>query len=203
MDGKAVTYEKIKSVMLGKGYKFYTGPYDLNIVGIRAADLQPNTFNDFICILYTDDSGKTKIFSMPATTDPGTFYRINPMNPDGTAILLPGQYHSCWTPGMHRGLYRALVQCGSMRFIRDANRDDKLDLTSGKIINDLIGCNLHHPAADGKLTVDKSSAACQVTQKIADHDEIMRLVDEQIAHGHGDKFSYTLLDEIMIISLLM
>lgn len=195
MDMTKLTYEKIKAVMLAKGYKFYTGAFDLNIVGIRAADLQANTFNDYICVLYTDDNGQPQILIVPATTDPGTYYRLNPMNQEGTAILLTGQFHACWTIGMHRGLYRALVQCGLMKFVRDADRDALIDLDKGKIINDVIGCNLHHTGTDNKPTVDMSSAACQVTQTFADHAEIMILADAQVAHGHGDKFSYTLLDK--------
>lgn len=42
-------------------------------------------------------------FVFPATTDPGTFYRENPLSVKGTAIMKPGQYRGAYMIGRHRG----------------------------------------------------------------------------------------------------
>jgi hypothetical protein len=47
---------------------------------------------------------------VPATTDPGTFWLRNLMNPQGTAIVKQGQYIGSHGIGMHRGKYLALTQ---------------------------------------------------------------------------------------------
>ena len=49
-----------------------------------------------------------------ATTDPGLYYLEHPMNVDGTAILIPGQYIGSHKTGLHKGDH-ALIQCGKLR----------------------------------------------------------------------------------------
>ena len=58
------------------GHKVFDGPepYDLNIIGIRSANPQPNKFDDLLCCAYREHiDGPFVIKYWAATTDPGTF----------------------------------------------------------------------------------------------------------------------------------
>ena len=74
---------------------FEQGEYNLNIIGIRSKDHQPNSFDDRICIVYRDEQGWiTRTWE--CTTEPGKYWLENPSNVSGTAILVPGQYRSVY-----------------------------------------------------------------------------------------------------------
>ena len=92
---------------MGQGYRVFTRPFELNIIGIRSQNLVPNTFNDRITVVYKDDVGQWQFQSFPATTDPGTFWLKNPLNPQGTAVLKAGQYLNSHVIGLHRSKYLA------------------------------------------------------------------------------------------------
>src|SRR6266516_7323613 len=100
----------ILTTLTTKSYKTYSRPFELNIVGVRANSTRPNNFDDFINVFYKNSEGKWLFLKFPATTDPGTFWLENPLNPQGTAILKHGQYIGSHGIGMHRGKYLALVQ---------------------------------------------------------------------------------------------
>lgn len=196
MNQSIITYDRIKSIMAAKKYKFYNKPYDLNLVGIRTADNTPNEFNDYFCIAYIDDQGKPQLFIETATTDPGLYYLHTPMRLNGTAILKPGQYLSCWTIGLHKGLYKALIQCGPMTVYRDANRDSNLDLIPGtEETGSDFGIEYHRAGNPFSRLVERWSAGCQVGNVLVDYDKSISLIMQQITHGHGKKYSYTLLTE--------
>jgi hypothetical protein len=69
-----------------------------------------------------------------ATTEPGRWYTLNPMNRQGAARIAFGQYRA-WRMGMHgsgKTRHEALVQVNPIRVCRDLNKDairtgDKLD----------------------------------------------------------------------------
>lgn len=174
-------------------YPVFKGDFNLNLVGIRSHHTDANTFNDLLVVLFEVDK-KPVMFSFDITTDPGIYYRENPINKDGTAMLVPGHYRSCWKIGNHKGQYRALVQVGEMNVYRDNNRNALLDdLTVTQ--RGLFGINLHHAGASiVSLLVDKWSAGCQVVANPVDFELLMALVKKS-AQTYGDKFSYTLLTE--------
>lgn len=174
---------------------FFRGDYNLNLVGVRSADTDSNAFNDALVVLYELD-GKPVLHKFPMTTDSGVYYRENPVNVEGTAVLMPGFYRGCWSVGAHKGQYRALVQTGVMRVYRDADRDDEIDdPTLLQSDEGLFGINLHRAGANGySLQVDKWSAGCQVVADPVDFDLVMAMVMKS-ASIYGPKFSYTLLTE--------
>jgi hypothetical protein len=174
-----------------KKYLYYTKINDMNIIGIRANIGATNTFNDYITVSYVDEGGVGQCKIYMATTDPGKYYLNHPMNIKGTAILKPGQYRNMWKVGLHHG-YRALVQHGICTVYRDINQDDQMDMYVEESGN--YGINLHH-AGNHSETVDKWSAGCQVIAVMEGFNELMDLVDKQIAAGLGDIFTYTLLEE--------
>lgn len=166
-------------------------PYNLNLVGIRAADPTPNVFNDQFWVFWMNKAGwDINIYRI--TTDPGSYWLQNPMNPKGTGILKPGQYLDLWKIGIHK-TYEALVQVAPCTLIRDYNRDNKLDYNSGREETGLFGVNLHH-AGEDSATVDKYSAACQVFKRKADFNEFMDLA-RKARDVWGNSFTYTLMVE--------
>jgi hypothetical protein len=179
------------------GYKIFTRPYELNIVGIRNSDLTPNVFNDTINVLYKDNNGDWQHLTFPATTDPGTYWLKNPSNPQGTAILKHGQYLHSHIIGMHRSKYLALIQRGLLTVIRDAKRDGSLDL-SGKEDTGYFGINIHRASEQGVTkSIDKHSAGCQVFANADDFTKFMQLCDRQ-RQLYGNSFSYTLIEQRLL-----
>lgn len=176
------------------GYKYFnTGKYNLNIIGIRSSNKESNKFDDYLVVEYINynDNIVKKVY--PITTDPGTYYLNNPLNVDGTSILVPGQYRGCWQIGYHQGKYEALVQRKPVKVYRDNNKDNDLDHTDN-IVEGMFGINIHKAGANSKQ-VDKWSAGCQVFAKEKDFEDFMTLCHYQLDLGHGKTFTYTLIDE--------
>lgn len=144
------------------------------------------------CFYFFDDNWN--YFAFPATTDPGTFYRKNPLNVKGTAVLKPGQYRSVYKVGRHKN-YKALQQIDEMTVYRDANHDTHLDTTGMEEDTGLHKINIHRSNADKASTVvGKWSAGCQVFQD-PDHFLFFLKLCDRGSEKFGNKFSYTLLEE--------
>ena len=187
--------EKIISVMKKKKYKVFNNPkgHDLNLVGIRTSSIIANTFNDWLTVFYIFNE-VWNFFAFPATTDPGTYYRLNPLNVRGTAVMKPGQYRGAYMIGKHRG-YKALQQKAQVTVYRDANRDKFLNTNGVEEQNGLFGVNIHRSNAyRPSLKVGKWSAGCQVLQD-PDHFAFLLMLCERAKPKFGNSFSYTLLTE--------
>lgn len=188
------TAKTITDALKRHDYPVFKGDYNLNLVGIRSSDLDANSFNDRLAVLYELDR-KQILHVFPLTTDPGVFYRENPLNVDGTAVLVPGHYSGCWELGAHQGKYKALVQRGPMAVYRDNNSDQHIDADADTVQNGLFGINLHRANANySSLRVDRWSAGCQVMANPLDFDLVMALANKS-AETYGRRFSYTLLNE--------
>ena len=203
-------FTDLKEIFRKKGYPFCAirGFYNLCIVGVRVNDSQSNKFDDFIGIAYLNGSMVQQLAWYPATTDPGKYYLQNPLNRAGTLILIPGFYENVYQKGLHgkegKNPYPALEQVGSMKYVRDNNKDMSLDFSlyrdPDKLKDNLIAgvfkTNIHR-ASQYKIlqTIEQYSAGCQVIRDVANFGKLMALVNEQIIHGHGDTCSYALLEE--------
>lgn len=185
----------IINVMQGKGYRVFENRkgHDLNLVGIRTSSVDANTFNDWVTAFYifNDD---WNFFAFPATTDPGTFYRKEPLNVKGTAVMKPGQYRGAYKIGKHKQ-YKALEQKKPMTVYRDANRDGRLDTAgmeedTGNYKTNIHRSNAHRPS----VVVGKWSAGCQVLQD-PDHFAFLLMLCERSKTKFGNSFTYTLLEE--------
>ena len=187
--------EEVISVMHARGYKVFDDSrgHDLNIVGIRTESMEAEKFNDWLTVFYTFDN-TWNYFAFPATTDPGTYYRKNPLNVKGTAVLKPAQYRGVYKIGRHRN-YKALQQIDKMTVYRDANRDAQLN-TNGMVEDTgLYSINIHRSNAHRPSTVvGKWSAGCQVFQD-PDHFNFFLVLCDRASETFGNKFSYTLLEE--------
>jgi len=192
---------KIRNIAKSNGYIIYREPYKLNIWGFRSKNEEPNLFDDEFHVFFNTSKtrfAKWAYFVFKCTTDPGTYWLRNPMNPQGTAMLAPGQYTDTYKIDMHLGKYIALCQrLKKVRIIRDYNRNAILDFYNGKIVSENAGINIHRARKTGTTyEVDNHSAGCQVFQKANEFDFFMKLC---YAHKklHGNKFSYTLIDQRM------
>ena len=178
-----------------KTHKIYKRPYHLNIIGIRSANTIPNRFDDEIHVFFKNGSNQWVHYIFPATTDPGTYWLKNPMNPQGTAILSQGQYQNCYQVGLHRGKYYALVQSKPVTVLRDYDRNAILDFNNGKPETGMFGINIHHASVIGTTkTVDNYSAGCQVFANINEFNLFMQLC-ERHKQLYGNSFTYTLIDK--------
>ena len=118
------TIQQIKNTLDSKGYKWFTGNkgYDVNIVGVRNSATEgriTNKFDDKITLSYKDSNGKWKFHCFDCTTDPGIHWTQNLLNPNGVAILKPGQYRGSHKIGLHQGKYEALRQQKPLKVYRD------------------------------------------------------------------------------------
>lgn len=183
----------IKQACAQRGYRLLTRPFELNIIGVRVNHSIPNVFNDSLNLLFTDNTGKEQLLTWQATTDPGVYWLKNPMNPQGTAVLKPGQYAGSHALGMHRGQYLALVQVRPVTVIRDYNRDGKADYNTGREETGLFGINIHRAQANGiTRNIDSYSAGCQVFANALDFNIFLQLAEQHKQH-YGNNFTYTLL----------
>lgn len=185
-----VTIDSLKKIAAEKKYLIYEDK--LNIWGVRAIDMTPNKFNDLLVVFYKDTKGTWIINQYKLTTDPGSYWLLNPLNVEGTFIMLEGQYIDSHTIGLHKG-YPALVQCGKLKGYRDKDKDNVLDLDPNAIKEiGLSGVNIHH-AGEDSVQVDKWSAGCQVLAKMKDWIKFFMTVTT--FKKVQSKFTYTLINE--------
>ena len=194
--------EQIEDSVKAKGYKYYTGDsYDVNIVGVRNSSTNKevtNRFDDHITLSYKID-GEWKFHCWRATTDPGTYWMKHPMNKDGCAILVPGQYRGSHKIRLHLGKYKALGQKKPVKVYRDDDRDNEYDTDEDSITEGLYGINIHRSNPyDESYYINKWSAGCQVFKRIEDYKDFMKICDK--AKGvWGNSFTYTLIESNDII----
>jgi len=191
------TIQQLIDVIEHKGHKVFKSdqrPFNLNIVGIRNNNPEPNKFDDEICVFWAFRK-KWTIKKYKATTDPGLTYLLEPINVAGTAILKEGQYRRTFKLGLHKKKYTALVQAEPVTVIRDFNRDSKLDFDSGIEQTGFFGIHIHHASYSGESTlVNKWSAGCQVLANINEYNEFIKLCKNATAEW-GEKFTYTLISK--------
>ena len=199
-----ITPHTLINTLKNKGYAvFEQGDYNLNIIGIRSTNSKSDKFDDFICVLYKI-YGVWRLKVYNATTDPGKHWLLNPSNPNGTIIMVPGQYRGAFEIGLH-GIsgsypYEALRQCKPIAYVRD--NDKNLSLNFGlyknrsNIFFELAFTNIHRTSAWKRiLNIGRYSAGCQVIQDPNDFDEFMGLCHMQVKKSHGKTFTYTLIEE--------
>lgn len=189
---KKITTALLLAAMERCQYRVFSGELNLNLIGIRHKNTKENTFNDFMCVLYQVD-GKWQFKQFKCTTDPGTYYRKEPINVDGTAIIAAMQHRSLWTFGFHQGKYPALVQNKPVTVHRDKDLDNELDM--GATQTGYFGINCHRASANHQSKqVDRWSAGCQVLASPDDFEQLMALCRES-SQQWGNTFTYTLLTQ--------
>ena len=195
------TREKVKEVIVSKGYKWFNDNnnkgYDVNVIGIRNSETDgkvTNHFDDTLTLSYKDAAGVWKFHQWEATTDPGQYWIENPMNKDGCAILVPGQYRGSHKIRLHQGKYEALGQRRPVKVYRDNDRDLEYDTDEATITEGVYGINIHrsNPYTESYY-VNKWSAGCQVFKKVDDFHDFMEIC-RKARDIWGNTFSYTLIE---------
>lgn len=191
------TAEQIKNAVIKKGYYFYETDLKLNIVGIRNSstkNLVTNKFDDIITVTYKEGS-EIKFYQFAITTDPGAYYVKNFFpSTVATGRMVPGQYINAYSIGVHRSIYEALVEVGSIKAFRDNNKDDIYDETNIQQGN--FSMNIHKASNSGiqiATEIDNTSAGCQVFSSTQDFNNFMTIVKSSKTKLNLNSFTYTLL----------
>jgi hypothetical protein len=163
-DGK-----RLIAYMRSQGYKVS----DLNIVYLEDASADSWApvngridYWDDVRIVVSKDGDV--LLSCEATTEPGSYYTYNPMNPKGAFRIAFGQYLAAWELGDHKG-QPALIQCGALKGYRDFNQDgirtgDALD------IGDYFGVDQHSTSHNYTPdAIGRWSAGCLVGRYYETH----------------------------------
>ncbi len=198
---KKYRIQAIEKALADLGHKhFRMGSYNLNLIAIRADTSKSDQFDDMFVLDFYDEFGNRKVYYMPCTTDPGKHWLLNPMNANGCIITCPGQYRQAFRIGLHKG-YPALRQIRAMEYVRDNNRDNKLDFSLMEVkanrFWDICYTNIHRASKKWLLRlIGKYSAGCCVIQSVDDFEDIlMYYCQQQVKYGKGEKFTYTLIEE--------
>jgi hypothetical protein len=145
---------------------------------------------------YKDTVGKERIRTYTITTDPGTYWLLNPMSNLGTAILKPGQWENCWAIGYHQNKHdhQAMVQVGKITVYRDGDKDNVAEATA-KTETGLFGINIHGSNKNGVSSrIGKWSAGCQVFQEWTKKEEFLSIC-KMFKDQRKNRFTYTLVEE--------
>lgn len=193
--------EEIANALNRSKFKVFKKPYDCNFGGIRTKDLHANSFNDYLYIFYYDSKGNVTGEVVEATTDSGLYYRINPMNKKGTAVIKDNEQHlrvyALEDPKMfrhhkgHKGR-KAFRQKRKMLYWRDNNGDGKIDRV-GKVYEEIANTNVHYMGRLGN-NVDKWSAGCPGATE-DNMQKLFRIADKQVQMLGSNTFSFCLFDE--------
>lgn len=177
------TIDELKNEFKKHNYEF---PNHLHLVGIRSRANKPNEFDDLIAVINNNE-----ITWYTCTTNPGTHWLLNLLNPKGAALLKPGQYLNTWQLGLHQGKYQALTQCKNVTVFRDGDKDNIAE-ESKVTETGIFGINIHR--ANEKLVsklIDKWSAGCQVLNNPQQFNELLT----KCKQSGLKQFTYTLLNE--------
>lgn len=181
------------SIFEAKNYVIFDSSdydYNLNIVGWRNQDARINSFDDFLSVYWRyDDVWYEKSWSI--TTRPGVPWLEAPLNPKGTAILVPGQYLDAYRLGIYKG-YQALKQYREVEVYRDSDLDSAWNENPDTIDTGLFGIHIHKAGFFNSI-VGASSAGCQVFQRETDFSEFIEICQSSKLR-FGNKFSYTLVE---------
>ncbi len=199
-----MTLDYVKNKVLESGFKVFEGDdkeFNLNIVGVRNSN---PTIDVYGCALtcFWKFKGEWQFRNWKITTYPGSYFLIKKLlNPNGAAILAPGQYSGVYSLDLHGGRYEALCQRnGAVRVFRDKDRDTEFDMNPKTLDQGWYGINIHAPItpANGYKNyvadvVYNSSAGCQVFKNMVDFFEFRELCRASRLR-FGNKFTYTLVN---------
>lgn len=180
---KNYTIEELKREFANQKY-IWPG---FHIIGIRSNANLPNVFDDLLILVNGNN-----LSYYQCTTNPGTYWLKNLLNPKGAALLVPAQYIDTYQIGLHQGKYEAFVQAKPITVYRDANKNDFAEETS-VTESGFFGVNIHRTNDNGVVSkfIDKWSAGCQVLNNPADFRDLLY----QAKLSKQKLFTYTLLRE--------
>lgn len=196
-----ITLDNIFRIASEKRYRIYTNEtifnYNLNIWGFRSTDRDTIHFNDMFAVFYQDMKNVWHLELFEGTTDPSNILLADPMNEDGTAILVPGQHIRLWTFGYHKGRkdHKALIQYSPCRVFRDNNKDNVID-DNLPIFEGMFGINMHRANAyKHSDVIGLHSAGCQVHEDVDKYNKTFIPLVTKCCNEGNKLFTYTLCEE--------
>ncbi|MFK0730631.1 MAG: peptidoglycan-binding domain-containing protein [Gloeotrichia echinulata GP01] len=181
-----------------KNYQVFTKPKEYNIVYIEGMSEDwtlnndaPNEFNDRRIVIEVVDGVPKIVNHWQGTTEPGSYYTYNPMNPEGAARIQFGQYKA-WAVGYHGNADRheALVQVAPITVCRDFNKDFKR--TGDKLDVGLFLVNQHWGYDAPVNDIKNASAGCLVGRRRDGHREFMAIIKQDRRYvANNDYVFYT------------
>jgi lysozyme family protein len=193
---------RIVRYMVEQNYYLAQGIQLYNIVYLEGADPdgtpnsnKPNCFNDRRLIIQVLQCVPAIIGNWEATTEPGSHYTYNPMNPKGAARIKFGQYKA-WRIGTHGTAepHEALLQAAPITVHRDANKDFKR--TGDNLDTGLFGVNQHYGFDYPQNNIRYASAGCLVGRARKGHREFMAILkrDKRYQLNRSYLFYTTIID---------
>ncbi|MBD2515569.1 peptidoglycan-binding protein [Nostoc sp. FACHB-973] len=175
---------KIIKYMQAKNYEVFTNPKEYNIVYLEGVNEDwtlnsdtPNQFNDRRIVIEVVDGIPKIVNHWQATTEPGSRYTYNPMNPGGAARIKFGQYKA-WSVGIHGNSepHEALIQVAPITVYRDFNKD--FQRTGDKLDTGLFLVNQHYGYDAPANDIKNASAGCLVGRRREGHREFMAIIKQ-------------------------
>ena len=199
------TYDSVRAAVLEAGYRWFEPsdkPWDVNLVCLRTPETVADRFDDAVTISCHNSHGAPIFGLYKATTDPGlAALTQDQRRPEGTAILVPGQYRGSHVIRSHKGTsgYQAICHdynADSLPVYRDANQDGIVD-RRGTVYTGSKGgrgINVHRANAHRESTVvGRWSEGCMVVADPGDFAELM-VIARAARDVWGNRFTLTLLD---------
>lgn len=153
------------------------------IVGVRSLADKANEYDDMIYLLTVDG-----FFKFKGSTNPGTYWLLNFMNPKGTAVLKPGQYK--YKFGTHKG-YEALNQAAPVTVYRDSDKDTRSEETAVTETG-YFAINIHRSNESvASKFINKWSAGCQIFSDPKDFELFL----SELKKSNKKEFLYSLVKE--------
>ncbi|MDZ8106012.1 MAG: peptidoglycan-binding domain-containing protein [Nostoc sp. DedQUE12a] len=175
---------KIIKYMQAKNYQISTNPKEYNIVYLEGVNEDwtlnsdtPNQFNDRRIVIEVVDGVPKIVNHWQATTEPGSRYTYNPMNPGGAARIKFGQYKA-WSVGIHGNSepHEALIQVAPITVHRDFNKD--FQRVGDKVDTGLFLVNQHYGYDAPVNDIKNASAGCLVGRRREGHREFMSIIKQ-------------------------
>ena len=193
---------RIVKYMQLKKYFVARLPQYLTIVYVEGCEKNgkpnPDVFdkwNDRRIVLTIGMNATPKIvYNALATSEPGRFFTMNPINDMGTARIAFDQFKA-WRVGQHHpadappSRHEALVQAGKLKVFRDTDKNgirtgDPASVESG------MGINQHSGHNQNIKSIGKTSAGCLVARSHTDHQTFMKLVKKDPRYGASNGYMF-------------
>lgn len=213
---------KMINYLKSQNYIVYETPYRLNIVGIRnsAKDkgIISNKFDDKCWVFYVDKNGEWQLQDdYRITTTPGYEPKKThlPKGPGGAGVatLTYAQFVDKWKLGFHQNRtgkpggkkdkngnlapqHRCLRDAKTAHFRNESSGTSYALPGQNPIKTAGIGINIHHAGESGVSTnVYNWSEGCMVFASRNQHDEFIKLCDQQVEKTNIGTFTFTLIPQ--------
>ena len=190
----------IKNIFHKKGYIFFKGKFNVNLIGIRMNHQELDKFSDLFLLVYMDHLNNWHVEKAIGTTVPGNYYHKNYSNPNGLGIIVPGQYRGAFKQGLHRSR-PSLIQNTTFKVFRDTNKDGKIDEVNVTDAPPSMRFDFHDAVSStnpNKIfleNIGKFSEGCQVLANKVKYKMWLNIILYSMELWKSPTITYTLLEE--------